>query len=325
MFRTIECSQIDFDDTYFLMSYPLESEKILESVGTIGILQPILVGESSYQGRYRIIAGFRRAYACRKLGLEAVNAKIYPLDPENNLTAFLLALSENISHRTFNDIEKSLILTKLFDQFRCGRDDVIQNYMSILELAPNSKVLDTYLKIAGFEEKIKRYIAAHEFPMAMSELLAKLSSDDRTAVFTLTSTLKLGVNKIKQLLTDLDEIALRDSCSIHHVLGDKQIQEILTHEKYSGPQKTEHIRRIIREKRYPHLTTLEHEYNERLKQLQLPRGLQLKADRFFEDDDVSVTFRFQTPDQLKTLAEELFELSQKKELQNLLSLIQGKR
>jgi ParB family chromosome partitioning protein len=307
------------------MSYPLESEKILKSVGMVGVLQPIIVSGCPCHEGYQIVAGFRRAYACRKIGINTVHAHIYQVKPEESLGAFWLALSENASHRTFNDVEKSLILTKLLGQFQCHREDVIKNYLPILELAPNGKVLDTYLKIFDFEEELKQYIAAHELPMSMIEVLANLSPDDRTAVFTLVSSLKLGVNKIKELLTDLDEIALRENCPIHQVLNNTPIQEILTQKKYSGPQKTEHIRQIVREKRYPHLTSLEHEYQKQLKQLHLPRGLQLKTDRFFEDDNLSATFRFQTPDQLKTFAEKLLQLSQKPELQDLLDLIQGKR
>jgi ParB/RepB/Spo0J family partition protein len=322
MFRTIKCSQIDFDNTYFLMSYPLVSEKIIESVGTIGVLHPIIV--SSCEGTYQIITGFKRAYACRQLGLEMVNAYIYQVEPENALSAFSLALHENVSHRTFNDVEKSLILTKLLEQFHCDRAEVIRYYMPILGLAPNGKVLDIYLKLADFEEEIKRYIAAHELPMAMFELLANLSSDDRTAVFTLISTLKLGVNTIKELVTELDEIALRDNCSIHYVLSGKHIQEILDHEKYSKPQKAERIRRIIRERRYPELTTLESEYHKHLTQLHLPHGLRVQTDKFFEDEELSVAFRFQTPEQLREFAEELLKLSQTRELQNLLDVIQGK-
>ena len=323
MFRTIKCSQIDLDDTSFLMSYPLESEKIMASVGTIGVLQPIIVSGCGCEGKYQIITGFKRAYACRKIGVELVNAYIYQVDQDNRLGAFALALHENAAHRTFNHVEKSLILTKLVDQFHCDRDEVIQQYLPLLELAPNSKVLDIYLKIADFEEEIKRYLAIHDLPLTVLELLANLSPADRAPVFTLISTLKLGVNSIKEALTELGEIALRDSCPIHHVLADRQIQEILKHEQYPVPQKAERIRRIIREKRYPELTTLEYEYHARLKQLQLPRGVQFKTERFFEDDDLSVAFRFQTPDQLKKFAEELLQLSQKPELQSLLGLVQG--
>lgn len=324
MFRTIECAQLDFDDTTFLMSYPLESPAVIASVGTVGVLQPIVVSDCPCQGKYQIVAGFRRAYACREIGLETIHANIFQVDPDNTLAAFCLALYENLAHRTFNEVEKSLILKKLSAQFGCPREDVIRNYMPLLQLAPNEKVLETYLKIVDFAEDIKRYIAAHELPMTVLELLANLSSDDREAIFTLISRLKLGINKIKEVLTYLDEIALRDNCSIHQVLDDKQIHDVLNHEKYTGPQKIEQIRRIIREKRYPQLTTLERKYHDRLKQLRLPRGLQLKTDRFFEDDDLAATFRFTSPEQLKSFAEELLTLAQKPELQDILDLIQGK-
>jgi ParB-like chromosome segregation protein Spo0J len=323
MFRTINCSQIDFDDTTFLMSYPVESAKILQSVGTIGVLQPIIVSGCACE-KYQIIAGFRRAYACRQIGIELLNAYLYPVDPANALSAFLLALHENVSHRTFNAVEKSLILTKFVNHFQCDRDEVIRYYLPLLELAPHSKVLDIYLKIADFEEEIKQYLAAHDLPMAVFEMLSNLAADDRRAVFTLICTLKFGVNKIKEFLTELDEIALRDSCPIHQILADQSIQDILKHPDYPVPQKAEQIRQLIRAKRYPQFTTLEKTYHEHLKRLHVPLGIRLQADPMFEDDELSVTFRVQTPEHLQAVAAKLLQLAQKPELQELLALLSGK-
>lgn len=305
------------------MSYPPESEQITRSVGAVGVLQPIIVSGCPCEGGYQIITGFRRAYACRKLGIVQVNAYIYQVNPDAPLAVFYLALRENISHRTFNDVEKSLILHKLLTQFACERHDVINEYMPILRLAPNAKVLETYLHIMTFEEEIRAYIATHELPMSMIDLLAGLSSENRHAVFTLLSNLKLGVNKTKELLTYLDEIALRDQCSISRIVEEECIQEILRHEKYSDPQKTNRIRRVLKEKRYPELTRLEQEYQQRIKQLRVPSGVQIQTNRFFEDDDLSVTFRIHSPEQLHTIAEELQELSRKPEFSKLLDLIQG--
>lgn len=324
MFQTLQCAQLDFDDTTFLMSYPLEAPTVMASVGMIGVLQPIVVSACPCQGKYQIIAGFRRAYACRTLGLEMIHANIYPIDPAYPLPAFCLALYENLAHRRFNDVEKSLILTKLFHRFGCSKDEIIHDYMPALQLAPNEKVLEIYLKISECEEELKQYIAQHEIPLSMIELLTNLSSDDRRAMFSLISNLKIGTNKLKELLTFLDEIALRDNCSIHHILHEETIQDLLRHEKYSGPQKIEQIRQIIRKKRYPQLTTLEQEYHTCLKDLRLPRGVQVKTDRFFEDDRLTTTFRFSTPEELKTFAEDLATLAEKPELQRLLELIQGK-
>ncbi len=49
----------------------------------------------------------------------------------------------------------------------------------------------------------------------------------------------------------------------------------------------------------------------------------MKTDRLFEDDTMSAGFRFSSPEELKSVAEELLQLSEKAELQELLQLIQG--
>ena len=248
IFQTIDCAQLDFDDTTFLMSYPLQAPKVIASVGTIGVLQPIIVSGCACHGKYQIVAGFRRAYACREIGLPAIQANIHPMEPDARLSAFLMALYENLAHRQFNEIEKSLILHKLLHEFECPHDEILQGYMPALQLAPNEKVLDIYLKLLDFEEDLKQYIAKHEMPLTILEMLTTLSDADRRAVFTLISRLKIGLNKLKELLTDLDEIALRDDCTLHQILNDNTLQHIMNDEKLPGPQKIEQIRQFIRKK-----------------------------------------------------------------------------
>jgi len=325
MFQTIECAQLDFDDTTFLMSYPLEAPTVTASVNTIGVVQPIVISGCPCQGKYQIVAGFRRAHACREMGLELIHANIYPVDPDAPLMAFDLALYENLSHRSFNDVEKALILSKLSGQFGCPQETVIQEYLPLLQLAPNAKVLDAYLKLADFEEELKRYIAQHDVPLTVIELLAGLSSDDRRSVFSLISELKLGLNKLKELLTYLEEISLRDARSITAILSAPEIQDILTQETHSGPQKIEALRYALRTQRYPGFTALEERYHTALKQVKAPHGLHLKTDRFFEDDGMVADFRFSSPEELKAVAEGLLQLSAQAELQELLQLIQGEK
>ncbi len=324
MFKTVECAQIDFDDTTFLMSYPLQSPAVLSSVGTVGVIHPIVLsGCCACCGAYRIVMGFRRAYACRGLDIPVVNAYISQVDPDDPGTMFFLALHENLAHRTFNDVEKSVILSKLLHQFACPQDDVIRKYMPLLKLNPSEKVLESYLQIARFEEAMKEFLAAHTLPMTVIDLLSSLSVDDRGAVFELISRLKFGVNKIRDVLTHLEEIALRDHCSIQDILHEAEIQHILHHPKYPTPQKAERIRRLLREKRFPGLSTIEHDYQASLKALAAPTGVQLKTDRFFEDDTLTAAFRFQTPEQLKIIAEDLVRLSETPELQDVLDVIHG--
>lgn len=324
MFRTIQCSEINFDNTDYLMSFPAESDRIRASVGMIGVVQPIVVDGCPCSGGYTILAGFRRAYACRQLGLTSVNAYLYQVSQENRLSAFWLALQENASHRSFNVVEKSLILTKLLTQFQCSRAEVIKEYLSLLGLSAHGKVLDIYLKIHEFSDEAKTYLASHELPMSVLELVGNLGSNDRHALFTLIIELRLGVNTIKEVLTHLDEIALREGSSITQILNSEQIQDVLADDNLPGPQKAEQVRRIIRTLRYPQFTELEQRYNRVCQQLPIPKGVRVQADRFFEDDRLSVAFQFQKPEDLQRIAEELRELAKQPELSEVLNLVQGK-
>lgn len=305
------------------MSYPTESERIRASVGMIGVIQPIVVDGCPCSGGYKILAGFRRAYACRRLGLTSVNAHLYQVSPDNRLAAFWLALQENASHRTFNVVEKSLILTKLQRQFQCARADVIKDYLPLLELAPHGKVLDIYLNIHEFTDTIKEYLASHELSMNLLESLGNLKPGDRQAVFTLIAELRLGVNKIRELVTYLDEIALRDACSLADIVNSDRIQSVLTNDALQGPQKAEQIRHILRVLRYPQFTDLEQCYQHALQRLQLPKNIRMQADRFFEDDRLSVAFQFHTLEELRSIADSLTSLSKQPELSRLLSVISG--
>jgi hypothetical protein len=184
-------------------------------------------------------------------------------------------------------------------------------------------VLDAYLPVCGFEEPIPAYVADHDVPMAELDLFNTLSAEDRRAVFALIIALKLGVNKIKDLLTLLDDLALREQRPIHTILADERIQTLLRQEQTPAPQKADLVRRCLWERRYPEFTSIEQTYQHTLQQLHLPAGVRFQTDRFFEDDRMTVEFRFRTPEELRQTAEDLTALARKAELQRLLDIIQG--
>ncbi|GAK51869.1 hypothetical protein U14_03115 [Candidatus Moduliflexus flocculans] len=322
MFHIIEIAQLDFDDTTFSMSYPLTSATVAASVATVGVINPILVSGCACQGKYQIVAGFRRANIARDIGIPALPAQIYQVDPENPLAAFSVALCENAAHRVFNHVEKALILHKLSEIFHCPADELVQTFLPLLGLAPNEKVLAIYRQIAEFEDEHKPYLAAHDLPLSLLELLTALAPEDRRAAFKLVSALNINLNKLRELLTFAEEIALRDGCAMRDVLASAEIGAIIAHEKFSAPQKIEAIRDWLRKQRFPRLTALEQEYAAVLKRLKPPKGVQLTTDKSFEDETMSATFRFSTPEQLAVTAEHLAQLAGQPELNTLLRLIQ---
>ncbi len=323
MFQTIDCARLDFDDTTFLMSYPLEAPSVTQSAAAIGVVHPIVVAGCPCHGKYQIIAGFRRAHAFRRLGIKMIHANIQERQAALQPMAFDLALRENLSHRRFNHVEKALILSKLSTRFAWPQEVVIRDYLPLLDLAPNEKVLNVYLKLWNFDEELKGYIACHDLPLTLIELLAGFSSNDRRSIFLLISELKVGVNKLKELLNYLEEISLRDERTISTILASQEIRAILTDQKHRGPQRIDALRAALRTQRFPRLSRLESQYQETLQRLKPSCGIRLTTDRIFEDDSMNAAFRFSSPEELKTAATELLRLSETPELDTILRLIRG--
>lgn len=323
MFSIIETRQIDFSDMTFCVSFPLESPAVSASVGMVGVINPIIVSGCPCQGKYQLVAGFRRAFACRDIGLAQIPAQIYPVDPDNPLAAFCLALYENLAHRTFNAVECAEILRKLSAQFHCPADELAQTFLPALGLPRSAKTLDAYLRLAAFDDEQKRHLAGQELPLGLIELLAALPPEDRGAAFRLMTAVNINQNKLRELLTMAEDIALRDGCALRDVLSDPAILSLLAHEKFSAPQKLDAIRDALRRRRFPRLTALEQEYAAALKRLKSPQGVQLTADRYFEDDALTATFRFASRDQLAAVADELRQFAVQPELETLLRVIQG--
>ncbi|MDD4363807.1 MAG: ParB/RepB/Spo0J family partition protein, partial [Atribacterota bacterium] len=87
-------------------------DELKESIKTHGIIQPIIVRESS-KG-YEIVAGERRLRAARDVGLDKVPVIIRQF---NDLKTFEIALVENIQREDLNPIDQALAFKRLTDEF----------------------------------------------------------------------------------------------------------------------------------------------------------------------------------------------------------------
>lgn len=119
---------------------PLES--LAESIGTYGVLQPIIVRENpNLAGSYEIIAGERRWRAAKMAGLSEIPVVILDGD---DLKAAQVSIIENIQREDLNPVEEALAYRALIDKFDLTQDQVakqvgknrstITNMMRLLDL-----------------------------------------------------------------------------------------------------------------------------------------------------------------------------------------------
>ena len=79
---------ISAPDNPFKVTLDTEMERLIESVAETGIIAPIIVRPAE-NGKYEIVSGHRRKYACEYLGIETVPTIVKDLD-RNEAVIFLV-------------------------------------------------------------------------------------------------------------------------------------------------------------------------------------------------------------------------------------------
>lgn len=114
-----------------LLSMPFQSRidiegsdfaDLVESVKTLGILQPIIVRQKP-SGLFEIVAGERRVAAAKKVGLGEIPAHVKVLSDQE---AYEIQLIENVQRKDLSDMEKARMLDMMIKQFSYTQEALAQ-------------------------------------------------------------------------------------------------------------------------------------------------------------------------------------------------------
>ncbi len=290
LLEKVKLDDIDRSDGLFSMNFEPDLEPLIASAEQVGILEPIWLRRKAK--KLQIISGFRRFDVAQKLGMETLGALVWKKERIDDQTAFLMGIHENILGRGLNLVERGLVLDKLLSRFSLSRNEIIRNWLPLLNLEPSDNILNGFLLINTFSKGVKRYLLGHGLSLTNVMLLAKFSKEDRQLICRSLSHLRIGENVLREMLTFLREIAHRDGIRIADLLSNPRIQVPLSDHRLSGPQKIQAIRRFLREKRYPRLSELEERFSASKKGMNLPPQIKITPPPFFEGDRFKIEFSF---------------------------------
>jgi ParB family chromosome partitioning protein len=317
--QNIPLQQIDFSDEIFAVNYLPDLHKLRSSIQDAGLIQPVLLREKS--GGYQIICGFRRLSVMKELGKSEVESRVFTEKEMDEFQLLSLSLHENLTTRGFNAVEKAIALDKLIHHFQIRPAVVVQTFLPFFSLEPNEKILGTYLSLARMEDEIKTYVLKEDVSRANIRRLSALTPDDRMALLSLLSRLKLGENRLRELLTLLEETSRRNHAAAKEIVGQPEIQAILSQNKLTPSQKTERVKRVLTGLRYPKLNQMEKAFEKKRKGLNLPSGISLHHAAFFEGKELRIEFQFETIEEYRSIISCLSQLADKEEFQELIKNI----
>jgi len=301
--------QVDLSDDTFSVNYLPDLQKLRSSIEEMGLIQPVLLKEKSE--RYQIVCGFRRISLMKELGKSEIESKVVEEKEMDEFQLFSLSLHENQTTRGFNTVEKAIALDKLTHRFQIDPAAIIKTFLPFFSLEPNEKILNTYLSLARMEDEIKTYVLREEVSRSNIRRLSTLTPDNRMAVLSLISSLKLGENRLREVLTFLEEVSRRNRCEGKDIVRRPEIQEILSQKELTPSQKTERIKKILADLRYPKLNQLEKTFEKKRKDLNLPSNISLHHPSFFEGKRLKIEFQFETTEEYRGILAALSLLPEK--------------
>lgn len=318
--REIAVEKIDFKDETFRISEEVASEPLLASLREIGQLNPVVLAETG--GRYRIVCGFRRLHALRKLNTPRVAAR-FPGDTHASLAEeFDMALWDNLSHRNLEPLETARVVFKLKNDFCVSDDVLIHKYFPPLGLPSHPQSLHAQILLHSSPPAIRKHFREGRLTLASVERLSAMPPASVETIAGAMRQMRLSASLQRKFFTLLEDLAAMNHSEPADPLGDARVADILGRDRLSPGERGDRVYAIMYEKRYPRLSQAEESFLRRKKSLGLPGSVRITPDPYFEKPDLHVEFTAADAEHFRDLVDELREASRKPELDGLFRIVE---
>ena len=320
--KEIKIQNINLDKRPFSFSFPEFDQKLSDSISSIGLVNPPTLLSTKKENRYFIISGLRRILSCEKLGIKALPCSIIKEDRWNCEKFNHLNLEINLSHSELNDIEKTNLF-KLLGESGISQEKIIRKYMPYLKLEKSRKIYENIMSLYSLDIRSKIRIIEWNLPLKISAALAKYPKSDRVAVMKIAKILMPGINRLKEIIMLLEEIALIKKCSISDVTK-QHLVNIVKNSKICRKERTEIVRQKLKGLRYPQLARMERKWNKCIKELHLPRDIKIIPPLFFEGKKIKLEISFSNKGAVSRSMFKLNEVLISSSLAQLIDLVNTK-
>ncbi len=293
---TVSLTEINAKDATFRITTRKQFEDLLDTIQSLGLLHPPVLIENS--SGYSIVCGFRRIAACRQLGWKSINARIHKAGADRFEIA-RLAIADNALQRPLNLVETSRALNLLADT--SPDQQQFKEAALSLRLPISPSVVPKALEICRLPLPIQEGILSGTINMSMALELGEFDAAVASTLVGFFSQLKVGLNKQRELLLLLTEIARREDISVQQLIADKPLQDILQNTVIDRAIQRQNIRSYLRQRRYPAISKAEADYQKRVRQLKLGKQIQLVPPKNFEGTTYALTLHFENRQDLSNL------------------------
>jgi hypothetical protein len=316
VFKEIELEYIDLSDEIFRITENLNSPPLLESLRDIGLLNPVIVTDGMPS---IVVCGFRRLHALKQLGFSHALARVIPEDSHAKL--FQLALSDNLSHRHLDPLEKARALFKLKNEFQISVDVLLRVYLPLLSLSPHENVLRSYIRLNEIHPGLRNCLSENRLTLSSLEMLAQMPDQAQARISALMDKIRLSASMQKKLFDLMKDLAvIGGSQPTGKDLDSPEALAAINDVSLSPFQKGEKLYGLLYRTRNPRLSGAEEQFRDKKKLLGLPGSIKVSADPFFENPGIRVEFEALNAQRFRELAAALQKAAQTEAIEELFKI-----
>ena len=315
--ETIPLADIDSGDERFRITTLNDLDDLCASISKLGLLNPprVLPGVSGFL----IVNGFRRVAACRRLGWDRLRVGVLPSDASPYHCA-CRAVGDNSTQRPLNLIEAGRSLRLLE---RCATDGRVPPDDAVaLGLSSNPGVAAKLKDLCRLPSAVQHGVMEGLIPLAMAVELGRMDPALAIDLAEIFRELRIGLNKQREMVSLITEIAHRETISGRRVLEEPPLAGVLQAADLDRSQKVRQLRKLLRQRRFPALHAAEHHFQALRQQLKLGENMHLTPPQDFEGIGMTLSMVIESLEDIGRLRDKLDELANHPVLERILD---GKR
>lgn len=310
-YEAVRLEALDFHDKTFLISPPVDDISIQNSVGELGVINPLSLRRN--RDKYQIICGWRRIKACQQLGCDEIASVVYEMDELSDEDCLKFVLYEN--QRRLNDLDKAELILKFKRLCDYNDMDLIRKVLPLFGIGATRKNLERYMSLTDLESEITEACYREQISLEQLFSLSEVDPDERLEILRrILKRFKFNNNETRELIRDLAAVASRDKLSIARII-DRISSEI------GGSGGKNEFRHELKRLRYPSLTRVEEHYKKCLSSFNLPKDVGIHHPPSFEGNELEIRVKFGTPERLSELLTYLSSVLDDGNIERLLNVV----
>lgn len=311
--QIVPLDRIDIQDTTYRITTRSGIEDLTASIDRLGVLQPPILQPTG--SRWSVVAGFRRIAACRRICRGDVPARLLS-SGAGEQQRIELAIADNSLQRPLNLIETARSVQLLV---RCHKDHrQLAAAAADLNLPDSPAMLEKLLRLAALPASIQNAVLDDVTALATALALGDLEAPLAEKWVRIFRQLNLGLNRQRELMTLVAEIAVREDRGESDVLADNEVRRILSAPDVDAARKYRMLAATLRRRRFPHIFRAERRFEELVRDLALGPRVRLIAPAHFEATTYQLHLLFAGPEELQQHLQTVEELLEHPAFKSLL-------